>query len=238
MEDKDFFDGEVENTHTSSEGVEIPVKVQSKIKESLHQAREEGQDVVAEYEARYYGNRQKAQDVSKSMAVPPRYKRAVRPAPDNITEDEKLWAAVAHASGILTIGMLILTAGVGSLVTLLIPFGIYLVYRRKSEFVANHALQALAAQVLGTIGFVVIASAISLVFLILTVISAILIVALVGIVLLPMVIVAWVIALAATLLIPLAALIYGMIGAVDAFEGHYFKYPWIGDWVDNHMYDL
>lgn len=237
MDNKDFFDAEVESPTNPppDEGVEIPVR--SKIRESLEKARDEGRDVVDEYEQRYYGSRPPKPQEDKMLAVPKRYQRAVRTAPANVTEDEKLWAAIAHASTILTIGMLVLTAGVGSLVTLFIPFAIYLVYRNKSEFVANHALQAFAAQVVGTIGFVALGLAIGLAFSIMLVISAILIVVLVGIVLLPIVLIVGVVALAATLLVPLAVLIYSMIGAVDAFEGRYFKYPWIGDWVDGHMYE-
>ncbi len=234
MDNKDFFDSEVESPINPplDEGVEIPVR--SKIRESLEKARDEGRDIVDEYEQRYYGSHPPKSQEDNRLAVPKRYQRAVRTAPANVTEDEKLWAAVAHASGLLTIGMLVLTAGVGSLVTLLIPFGIYLFHRHTSEYVANHALQALAAQVIGTIGAIALIIGVSVVTLILAIILAFTVV---GIILwIPLGLIA-AIAICASLLMPFVVLIYSMIGAVDAFEGRYFKYPWIGDWVDGHMYE-
>lgn len=232
MEDKDFFDGEVETPQINStpeSGVEIPVNVREA---------EEGRDVVAEYEARYYGKKHTEEKPGMSLKVPPRYKRAVRPAPIQVSDNEKLWAALAHASSLLTIGMLVTTAGVGSLITLIIPLAIYLVYRGKSEFVAYHALQALVAQAVASIGVMVMLVAGTLIFGMLILISVVLMLVVVGFVLLPLVLILGLVALGAVLLLPLIILVLSMVAAVEAWDGRYYKYPWIGDWVDTSMYEL
>ncbi|NJL93282.1 MAG: hypothetical protein HC915_05900 [Anaerolineae bacterium] len=59
---------------------------------------------------------------------------------------------------------------------------------------------------------------------------------LVGLILLPMVAVVGVVALAATFILPLAVLVYSMIAAVESYNGHNYSYPWIGDWVDDQLY--
>lgn len=237
MEDKDFFDTETpQNNNTPEEGVEI--KVKEKVRLSLEQAAqeaEEGRDIVAEYETRYHGKQEKS---DRGIKIPPRYKRGVRPAPAQVSDDEKLWAAIAHASSLLTIGMLVVSAGLGSLLTLFIPLAIYLVYRHKSEFVAYHALQAFVAQAVGSIGVMVLLTAGTIVFIVLTLISLVLMLVVVGFVLLPIVVILGLVALGAILLLPLVILVLSMIAAVEAWDGRYYKYPWIGDWVDTNMYEL
>jgi uncharacterized Tic20 family protein len=155
-----------------------------------------------------------------------------------VSDNEKLWAALAHASSLLTIGMLVATAGVGSLVTLIIPLAIYLVYREKSEFVAYHALQAFVAQAIASIGVMVMLLAGAIVFGMLLLISVVLMLVVIGFVMLPMVLILGVVALGGVLMLPLVILVLSMIAAIEAWDGRYYKYPWIGDWVDTSMYEL
>jgi uncharacterized Tic20 family protein len=94
--------------------------------------------------------------------------------------------------------------------------GIYLIYKERSRYVAYQSLQAFVFQLIWWVGggaLVGIAWAIS------GVLSAILI----GLLLMPF----------ACLLsfLPLAALVYGVIGGVQASQGQDFKYWLIGDWV-------
>jgi uncharacterized Tic20 family protein len=60
------------------------------------------------------------------------------PAPVAITQDEKLWAMLAHLAGLLGY-----TVAFGQYVG---PLVIYLLYKDKSTFVAFHALQSLYFQ--------------------------------------------------------------------------------------------
>src|SRR5688500_12781997 len=82
--------------------------------------------------------------------------------------EERLWGALAHGSGLLTLVVSISTLGLGALPLVFVPFVIYLASRDKSRFVAFHAAQALALQVVGTVGYFVALLAVSLVALLVT----------------------------------------------------------------------
>src|SRR5262245_56778330 len=86
-------------------------------------------DVVREYEMRY-------QEPRKVKAMPRSYSTM------NVTEEERLWAAIAHGSIWVTILGGILTAGFVVPISIFIPLVIYFMYRKKSDYVVFHALQA------------------------------------------------------------------------------------------------
>lgn len=126
--------------------------------------------------------------------------------------DERTWGMLAHLSTLLN-----LATGFGGPIAALV---IYLVYKDRSRFVAYHALQAMVFQLIWWFGGGVL---IGLMWAVVGVLSAILI----GIVLIP---------LAAVLtpvlaLMPVGALIYGIVGAVKVSQGQDFKYWLAGDWV-------
>src|SRR5438034_1341150 len=79
--------------------------------------------------------------------------RVVKQAIRETTSEERTWAAIAHASGIITLLVSLSSVGLGAIPFVFIPLLIYLVYKDKSEFVAFHAAQAFALQVVGTVGF-------------------------------------------------------------------------------------
>lgn len=60
------------------------------------------------------------------------------PPPTTVTEDEKLWAMLAHFAGLLGYAV-----ALGQYIG---PLVIYLLYKDKSKFVAFHALQSLYFQ--------------------------------------------------------------------------------------------
>ena len=141
----------------------------------------------------------------------------VSPVPTNPTQtmapgDERTWGMLAHLSTLLN-----LVTGFGSPVAALI---IYLVYKDRSRFVAYHALQAMVFQLIWWFGG---GAIIGLMWAIVGMLSAILI----GIVLIP---VAAVITPILALL-PVGALIYGIVGAVQVSQGQDFKYWLVGKWV-------
>jgi uncharacterized Tic20 family protein len=129
------------------------------------------------------------------------------------------------------------TAGFGSLLTIFVPLGIYMAYRNKSEYVAHHALHAFAAQVVGIIGFAVLLITVAVVWITLIVITGLLSLVLIGIPFLILVILLGPLALAATFALPLGMVVYGMMAAIESWNGHSYSYPWIGDWVDDQLYD-
>ena len=139
------------------------------------------------------------------------------PAPDCPTwpmapGDERTWGVLALLSVLLNL----LTGFAGPIVSLVI----YLVYKDRSRFVAYQALQSTIFQLLWWFGGGVL---IGLIWAVVGLLSMLL----VGILLIPF-------ALLATLLLallPLGALVYGIVGGIQVSQGQDFKYWLIGDWV-------
>jgi uncharacterized Tic20 family protein len=123
--------------------------------------------------------------------------------------DERTWSTLAHLSTLLN-----LVTGFGGPIAALI---IYIVYKDRSRVVAYHALQAMVFQSIWWFGGGVL---IGLMWAIVGALSAILI----GIPLIP--VAACITPILA--LMPVVALIYGIIGAVQVSQGQ----DWLaGDWV-------
>jgi uncharacterized Tic20 family protein len=135
------------------------------------------------------------------------------PAPQQLTEsDEHTWAMLAHLSILLNL----ITGFLGIVVALII----YLVYKNRSNYVAYQSMQSFVFQLIWWLGGGIL---IGLAWAITGVLSVVL----VGLILIP---------LACVLsLIPLAALVYGIVGAVQTNSGQDFKYWLIGDWVRGEL---
>jgi len=126
--------------------------------------------------------------------------------------DERTWALVAHLSVLANL----ITGFLGPVVALLI----YLIYKDRSRYVAYHSLQSFIFQLIWWGGSGVL---IGLMWAVTGILSALI----VGIVLVP-------IALLLTpvfLLMPLGALVYGVIGGIQCSQGQDFRYWLVGDWV-------
>jgi hypothetical protein len=129
-------------------------------------------------------------------------------SPAMTTSEERTWATLAHLSILLN-----LFSGFLGIIAALI---IYLVYQDRSRYVAYQSLQALLLQLVFWAGAGILAGLV-------WAITVPLLFVLVGFCLLP-------IAVFFSLL-PLVALIYGVIGGIKTSQGEDFKYLWIGDWV-------
>jgi len=129
------------------------------------------------------------------------------PAPLSPT-DERTWAMLAHLSVLLNL----VTGFLGPAAALII----YLVYRERSRYVAYQSLQSLLFQLIWWVGGGILAA-------IAWSVSGALTVILVGCLLMPL-------ALLVSLL-PLAALVYGVIAGIQCNAGQDFRYWLIGDWV-------
>jgi len=137
------------------------------------------------------------------------------PVPQNIPlspSEERTWAMLAHLSVLLNL----VTGFLGVVAALLI----YLLFRDRSRYVAYQSLQALLFQLIWWGGGGVI---IGLMWAIVGILSAVLI----GVVLIPVAL----IVTAVVGLMPLAALVYGVIAGIQTNQGDDFKYWLIGDWV-------
>jgi uncharacterized protein len=126
--------------------------------------------------------------------------------------DERTWGMLSHLSTLLN-----LVTGFGGPIA---AFIIYLVYKDRSRYVAYHSLQAMVFQLIWWFGGGVL---IGLMWAIIGLLSALL----VGIPLIP--VAACITPLFA--LMPVGALIYGVVGAVQTSQGQDFKYWLVGDWV-------
>ncbi len=151
-------------------------------------------------------------DPKPEPPIPP-----VSPVPYNPPQsmapgDERTWGMLAHLSTLLN-----LVTGFGGPIAALI---IYLVYKDRSRFVAYHALQAMVFQLIWWYGGGVL---IGLMWAIVGALSAVL----VGIVLIPFA----VLCTPVFALLPLGAIIYSIVGAVQTSQGQDFKYWLVGDWV-------
>lgn len=134
------------------------------------------------------------------------------PAEPLSSEEERTWAMLAH----LTVLLNLVTGFFGPLAALLI----YLIYRDRSRYVAFQSMQSFVFQMVWWVGAGALAA-------FAWTISSLLAVVLIGCLLMP-------IALLITLM-PLAALVYGVIGAVETNQGRDFRYWLIGDWVRGMM---
>jgi uncharacterized Tic20 family protein len=129
------------------------------------------------------------------------------PAPLTPSE-ERSWAMLAHLSILLNLvtGLL---GPVGALI-------IYLVYKDRSRYVAYHSLQSFIFQLIAWVGGGILTA---VAWTITGVLSAIL----VGLLCIPIALV--------ISLIPLGAIVYGIIGGIQCNEGQDFRYWLVGDWV-------
>jgi len=126
--------------------------------------------------------------------------------------DERTWAMLAHLSILLNL----VTGFLGIIVALLI----YLVYKNRSNYVAYQSMQSFIFQLIWWFGGGIL---IGLVWMITGVLSIVI----VGLCLIPLACI--------ITLIPLGALIYGIVGAVQTNNGQDFRYWLIGDWVRGEL---
>lgn len=124
--------------------------------------------------------------------------------PDAISSDERLWAMLAHLSGLL--------GGVIAIGQYLVPLIIFLVYRERSRFVAYHAMQQLLFQLF----LLAVCIALAIAGVVMGVITC-----------------GFGLVLVIPLLLALAiyALVYIIWAAIEAYNGKWFRIPLVGDWA-------
>jgi uncharacterized protein len=131
------------------------------------------------------------------------------PAPQPVSpSDERTWGMLAHLSILLNL----VTGFLGPVAA----FIIYMVYKDRSRYIAYHALQSLLFQLIAWVGGGLLAG-------VAWVLTSLLTAVFIGILCFP-------IACAISLL-PLAAIVYGIIGGVQTSQGQDFRYWLVGDWV-------
>ncbi len=129
-------------------------------------------------------------------------------APPLSVEDERTWAMLAHLSVLLNL--------VTGFLGVIVPLIIYLVYKDRSRYVAYQSLQAFVFQLAAWVGG---GALIGLMWAITGILSAVLI----GVLCIPIACV--------FSFLPVAALVYGMVGSLRCARGEDFDYWLVGDWV-------
>jgi len=149
-------------------------------------------------------------------------------------EDRRL-AILAHGSILLTFLIAVTTGGIGTLVGVLVPFFIWLIYRDRSPYVAFHALQATLYQI-GLISlFLAVALMAAIILAVAWVITALLSALIVGLILVPVAILLTVIAALVLATFPLAGLAYGLAAAWEVYNSDHFRYQWVADWLEQRV---
>jgi uncharacterized protein len=124
--------------------------------------------------------------------------------------EERTWAMLAHLSTLVNL----FTGFLGPVAALII----YLIYKDRSRFVGFHAMQSFVFQLVFYIGAGVLAG-------VLWAAGGILTVVLIGLCILPFALL--------VSLIPLVAIIYGVVGAIQTYQGQPFEYWLVANWVRN-----
>jgi uncharacterized Tic20 family protein len=162
---------------------------------------------------------------------------AARPAAPHLglTKEEMTWAAIAHASIVLTVILGLASGGIAGIIGIAIPALIWLAYRDKSAYVVDQARQATIFQVAGILALLVLVIGGVLLLVVGWVITALLTVAIVGLILIPLMIILTLLFVVAIVGLPIAQLVYGCYAAFEAYHGRHFRYRWIGDLADRYI---
>lgn len=128
--------------------------------------------------------------------------------------DERTWAMLAHLSVLLNL----VTGFLGVAAALVI----YLVYKDRSRYVAYQSMQAFLFQLIFWAGGGLL---IGVMWAVVGALSAVLI----GLLLIPFAALLTLV----FLLMPLLALVYGVVGAIQTSNGEDFRYFLVGDWALN-----
>jgi len=179
--------------------------------------------VVEEYERRYNPEPRKRKAKPRSYAA------------WRVSDEEKLWSAVAHGSVWVTFLLSAPTSGVSLPFVVFVPLAIYFLFRSRSDFVAFHALQAFVLQLVCTIGALTVFLVGGAVWLIGLVIAALLMTLLIGFVLLPLWVLVGILVSIVLAVLPLIGLVLATVATVRVYRGGDFRYPFIGEWVDRQM---
>jgi uncharacterized Tic20 family protein len=181
-------------------------------------------DVVWEYEARY--------------TTPDRPKRKPKPrsySTSRVDADDKLWAAAAHGSVWVTFLAAVPTSGLSIPFVVFVPLVLYVLFRKRSDFVAFHALQAFTLQLICTVGALAVFAVGCIVWLIGLAVAALLMLILVGFVILPLWVIVGMVLSVLVSLLPMVGLVLATIAVVRIYSGGDYRYPYISDWVDRQI---
>lgn len=217
------------DSSASNEAVPVPSRLRAAM-EQLEQRVDEVDAVVREYEQRYSGTREEP-----VIEAPAPARKPAKAKRWDVDSNERRWAALAHASTLLTAAVALPSFGAGTLVTIFIPLLIYLAFRNRSDYVAFHALQAFTIQLVGTVGWFTLLLVGGIAWGLMLLVSLVLILLVVGAVLFPIILLLGALAFVASFALPLGMIIYSLIATIETWNGHDYRYPYIARWVERQL---
>jgi len=152
-----------------------------------------------------------------------------------LTRTEMNWAAVAHASILLTLVLGISTGGIAAILGPLVPAIIWYAYRGKSAYVVEQARQATIFQSAGILGLLALAIFGAILVAVGWTVSAVLVIVLIGVILLLVMLIVTLLWVAAVVALPIVQVVYGCYAALEAYHGRPFRYLWIADLIDRYQ---
>lgn len=152
-----------------------------------------------------------------------------------LSQEEMTWAALAHASILVTLLIGLLSGGALAIVGALIPALIWYAYRQKSEYVVDQARQAFLFQIAGFVALLILALLGSVLVAVGWTVSAILSIVLIGLLLMPLMLVLTLLWAAVFVALPIGQVVYGCYAALEAHHGRPFRYWWIADLIDRYQ---
>ncbi len=170
-----------------------------------HQARET--DKASESVGETPGDNKVGGESVASSKSDVKYPPTLASAPLSPSE-ERTWAMIAHLSILANL----VTGFLGPVCALVI----YFMYKDRSRYIAYHSIQSFMFQLIAWIGGGAIVT-------VTWIITGLLSVIIIGICLIPLAII--------ISIIPIAVIVYGVIGGIQCNQGKDFKYWLIGDWM-------
>ena len=171
------------------------------------------------------------QEVEMEKAV-----EVVNPAPHlGLTRDETNWAALAHASNLLTLQLGLATGGIAVFLGPIVPALIWYAFRAKSEYVTEQARQATIFQVAGLLALLALAVVGAILVAVGWAVSAVLVIVLIGLLLLVVMLIVTLLWGAALIVLPIAQVVYGCYAALETYNGRPFRYWQIADVIDRYQ---
>lgn len=212
--------------------VEVEAEAEAKV-EAKVEGEGEGEvkaevEVEVEAEGEIEGEVEESPEPAETSVVATSQPTQARP-----TANERTWAALAHASVLLTFALGVSTGGLAVVVAALVPLGIWLAFRDRSRFVAFHAMQATVFQLASLVVWIGLLAAGLVILIPAWIVTALLLVVLVGLLLLPVALVLTLALAIALMALPFASLFYGLYGAFEVYGGRAFRYWQVADWIES-----
>ena len=163
--------------------------------------------------------------------------QVVSPAPAahlGLTRQEMNWAAVAHASILITLLLGLSSGGILAILGPIIPALIWYAHRDQSSYVKDQARQATIFQLAGIVALLALAIVGSLIVAAGWAVSAILVIVLIGLLLLPIMLVVTLLWVVGVVALPIVQVVYGCYAALEAYNGRPFRYWWVADMIDRY----